>query len=318
MERAVRQSRASQITLTGGEPLLHPNALTIIEKACSFASVVHLVTNGSHLRTETIQQLARFGLKTVQLTLLSAEPRRHNRLKGADSFEDTVRAVLDLKECNISVNICFVATHENSRDFAEVVELCFALGVSAIVYNRMSCAGGSVKHFQRLLPTVAEVESNLMTAERLGRKWNIQISTGMPIPPCLIRLERYKWIRFGFCSVGTSSMIPAIDPLGNVRWCNLASHILGNITEHSWNEIIEDTQLDAFTHKIPRLCRACNYRQICRGSCKQSAWAVFGELEYPDPFIQLALQSERPCPSGRLETPQLSKESRQSTGRNTL
>ncbi len=54
------------------------------------------------------------------------------------------------------------------------------------------------------------------------------VATAMPIPPCLIRHQRYPRVRFGFCSVGTASPNVTIDPLGNVRSCNLSSAILGN------------------------------------------------------------------------------------------
>src|SRR5690606_35511009 len=49
MSKAVRQTGATHLTLTGGEPLLRKDALRIVEHACELAPSVTLITNGSHV-----------------------------------------------------------------------------------------------------------------------------------------------------------------------------------------------------------------------------------------------------------------------------
>ncbi len=294
MEKAVRQSGADHITITGGEPLLKKGALRIVEKACELVSSTQLITNGSHIDEEAVEVFATAGLWSVQLTLLSADPIKHNFLKGAQCFEDTVRAAVDLREGGVPVQVCFVAMRQNWMDFQEVFELSHLLGVKAISYNRMSPTGGAVHQIKRLLPEVEHVEANLETANRLGKKWNIQVGTAMPIPPCLIRLERYDWVQFGFCSTGSRSPNITIDPKGNVRSCNLSSHLLGNIVEQDWPEImksIEKYQGD-FKKSVPEICKGCAYEESCQGGCKESAFATFGELTHPEPFRHLAMNPE--------------------------
>jgi pyrroloquinoline quinone biosynthesis protein E len=288
MEKAIRESGAEHVTITGGEPLLRRDALEIIARARSLALSVQLITNGSHVTPEVARRLAEIGLRSVQLTLLSGDRDTHDALKGAVCFDDTVRAAVDLAEAKVPVQVCFVAMEANWRDFESVMELCFALGVRAIAYNRMSATGWAIHHIEQLMPAIEQVEHNLDTAETLGPRWNIHVQTAMPIPPCLIRIERYKWVKLGFCSVGTSTPNITIDPLGNVRSCNLSAHVMGNVREMPWATIHRDRYFHEFRKQLPEMCRGCRYERSCAGGCKESGFATYGDLKHPEPFIHLA------------------------------
>src|SRR3954463_14516695 len=57
------------LVLTGGEPLLHPDVSSIVERAASLAMKVMLVTNGALLKPNRIQELAKAGLSRACSTL---------------------------------------------------------------------------------------------------------------------------------------------------------------------------------------------------------------------------------------------------------
>lgn len=288
MTDIVAQTGAQHITITGGEPLLRKDALEIIEHACKSVDVVTLITNGSHVGPDTAERFAAAGLRQVQLTLLAGDRAEHDRLKGAECFDDTIRAAVNLVEAGVPVQVCFVAMNENWHQFERVMELCYALGVRGVSYNRMSPTGGAIHHIARLMPTVEQIEANLETAERLGRAWGIHVSTAMPIPPCLIRIERYSWVRFGFCSTGSESPNIVIDGKGNVRSCNLAGGIMGNVLEQPWSEIYAVPYQREFKRNVPEMCRGCAYETSCQGGCKESGFATFGDHAHPEPLLWLA------------------------------
>lgn len=293
MSRAVKSSGAEHITITGGEPLLRKDALEIIEHACSLVPTVQLITNGSHVDEAAAARLARAGVRSVQLTLLSADRAQHDALKGAECFDDTVAAAARLRRHGVPVTVCFVAMHENWGAFEDVFALCFALGVESIAYNRMSPTGWAIHEIDRLLPLVEQVEANLEVAERLGPRWGIRVSTAMPIPPCLIDPSRYRWVKFGFCSTGTDSPNITVDPIGNVRSCNLSSHVMGNVTEDRWSRILADSYYQQFRSIVPERCRGCTHERTCNGGCKESARATYGRLDHPEPFVHLAVNGDR-------------------------
>ncbi|MCR9160918.1 MAG: radical SAM/SPASM domain-containing protein [Nannocystaceae bacterium] len=288
MTDVVEQTGAQHITITGGEPLLRKDALEIIEHACASVEVVTLITNGSHVSPETAKRFGAAGLRQVQLTLLAGDRAEHDRLKGAECFDDTIRAAVNLVEAGVPVQVCFVAMNENWHQFERVMELCYALGVRGVSYNRMSPTGGAIHHIARLMPTVEQIEANLETAERLGKAWGIAVSTAMPIPPCLIRIERYSWVRFGFCSTGSASPNIVIDGKGNVRSCNLAGGVMGNVLQQPWSEIYAVPYQREFKRNVPQMCRGCAYETSCQGGCKESGFATFGDHAHPEPLLWLA------------------------------
>ncbi len=292
MSKSVAQSGARHLTLTGGEPLLRRDALEVIAHASSLVPSVTLITNGSHVTEAVATRLAELGLAQVQLTLLAGNRELHDRLKGAVCFDDTVRAALRLSTAGVPVQVCYVAMRENQGQLREVLELCAALGIGALSYNRMSPTGRAIHHVARLMPTADELEADLDLLESLGRRWGIRVGTAMPIPPCLVRIERFSWVRFGFCSTGSTSPNIVIDPAGDVRSCNLSDTVLGNLVEQDWEEVFANPYPRTFKSTVPELCRGCAYERTCQGGCKESAWATFGSRDAADPLVWLARHPE--------------------------
>lgn len=299
---AVEQSRCRHLTITGGEPLLRPDALELIRRCGQLVPSLHLISNGSHFSPQVARDLKEAGVRSVQLTLLAGDRALHDRLKGAVCFDDTCRAALDLIEAGVTVQVCYVAMAENSGSGGAgqlplVLDLCLALGVKNLSYNRMSPTGGAIHHIQRLMPTAAHIEADLRTIESRARRYGIRVGTAMPLPPCLFRLERYPWLEVGFCSTGSSSPNLVIDVQGNVRSCNLSSQILGNLQAQSWQEIMAHPYPQQFRREVPEICRGCAHERTCQGGCKESGFATFGDRLHPEPLLWAAL-SEQPDQAG--------------------
>lgn len=290
MTKAVQQSGAKHLTLTGGEPLLAVSALELVAHATSLVPSVTLITNGSHVPPETARRLAELRVSAVQLTLLAGNRALHDKLKGAVCFDDTVRAALDLSEAGVHVQVCYVAMKENAGQLQQVFELCHVLSVRSLSYNRMSPTGGAIHHIERLMPSVDDIERDLEVADRLGRAFGISVGTAMPVPPCLVRYERYPWVNFGMCSTGSSSPNLVIDVLGNVRSCNLSTGVLGNLLRQDWHEIMASEYPRHFTRSVPEICRGCAYERSCQGGCKESGFATFGAHDHPEPLLWAAMR----------------------------
>jgi radical SAM protein with 4Fe4S-binding SPASM domain len=293
------------ISLTGGEPLLHPHALEIIEHACASVASVGLITNGSHVSEAVAQRLGAAGLHSAQLTLLGSRREVHDALKGVESFDDTLRTMVRFRDAGVRVQGCFVASQRNAGQLPGVLELLFALEVKGLSYNRMSAAGLGVHRIAALLPSPEQLEADLAACESLARRWEIRVSTAMPIPPCIVRHERYPWVRFGFCSSGSGQHNLVTDLEGNLRACNLSHRVLGSLLDTELGELTGHDYLDRFRASLPPMCRGCPHARSCAGGCKESAYAAFGTHEAPDPLVWLALTPEE---RARLELPELPRQ----------
>lgn len=293
MTKAVAQTGAEHITLTGGEPLLRRDALELVRHVASLVPSVQIITNGSHVPPETASVLAECGIRSVQLTLLAGTRALHDRLKGAVCFDDTCRAALNLRDAGVPTQCCFVAMDPNRGELSAVVELCVALGIPQLVYNRMSPSGGAIHHIGRLMPTPEQLDEDLEILETLARSYGIAAATAMPIPPCLVRVESFEWVQFGFCSTGTSSPNIVVDGAGDVRSCNLAHGVLGNLVDQDWAEIFANPYPRDFKKNLPEMCKGCTYASSCQGGCKESAFATFGDATHPEPLVWLAMDPSR-------------------------
>ena len=293
MTKAVRQSGATHLTLTGGEPLLHRDAEEIIGHACKLGPSVTVITNGSHFDADRAKRLAAAGLRHIQLTLLAGDRALHDRLKGAVCFDDTVRAAFAASQARISVTVCYVAMSENAGQLRLVLDLCAALGVRSLSYNRMSPSGGAIHHVARLMPTPEQIEADLEVCETHARRLGIRVGTAMPVPPCIVRTDRYPWVSFGGCSTGTSAPNLVLDVQGNVRSCNLSDTVLGNLISQEWDEIMAHPYPQTFRAALPDICKGCAYQRSCVGGCKESSHAVFGEVAHADPLVWLATGGDR-------------------------
>src|SRR6266700_7459213 len=66
--------RTSVITISGGEPLLHPELDAIIHRIRKHGMISGLITNGYLLTAERIQRLNRAGLEWLQISIDNVTP----------------------------------------------------------------------------------------------------------------------------------------------------------------------------------------------------------------------------------------------------
>lgn len=283
------------ITFTGGEPLLRGDLVELVRHASRRARCI-LITNGVLMDDQTAKDLAEAELHAFQFTLLSADRKTHNALVCRDSFDQLIEGIASAKATGCVVTTIFVATRANIAGWSETLELNAALGVNAILFNRFNIGGAGVESAKELMPSADELRNALEIADEGSRKYGIAISTGVPVPRCVIDTASYKNLHFPDCPVGTRKGYPAIDPLGNVRPCNHSPTILGNLFDDGFAELLRGHKARTYSHDIPEVCRPCKHVADCRGGCRAAA-EVCGDRSTIDPFVSLCIRSggDRVC-----------------------
>ncbi len=81
-----------KVKFTGGEPLLHPEMVRIVQKASSLMDDVSLTTNGV-LLNDTAYQLRSSGLDRVNISLDTLVRKKYIELTGKDKLDDVKKGI---------------------------------------------------------------------------------------------------------------------------------------------------------------------------------------------------------------------------------
>ncbi len=286
LDRLIDESGCGLLTLTGGEPCLHPELPSIVAQLHARGVKLNLISHGGHLDDGLIERLGPEAITTWELPLLAGGRALHDRLSGRPgAFDRCTAAVAALKGRRQRVVAVFVAMKPNLGELERVVELCVALGVDGLMLNRFNPGGEGARHIDTLQASPAELTALLDSAEALSGRWGLPMACSIAMPPCLIPIERYERLSFGFCALGTEQAYYTVDPAGRLRPCNHSPTILGDLRTQSLREILDGPALAAYVEARPVACAGCRLERSCQGGCKAAAEACSGSPWDPDPFL---------------------------------
>ena len=285
LEKAVDESGAGEVTLSGGEPLLRQDLAEIIRFLKKKKVRVAVVTNGTLLTKEVADKCISEGVDLFQVSLLSDRQDIHNELAGRESFHKVIEGIINVRNLNGTVCTFFAATSRNVATFRGALELNVLLGVRNVALGRFVPGGRGMSGWRQLMPEPEGLQGALESASNLSKHYAIAVSVSTPILPCLVDLSRYDAIVPGFCTVGRKTTLFTIDPAGDVKVCSHSPHSLGNVLEKPFGEIARNAFITEFVETMPEYCLDCEAVSVCRGGCRSSAHLVYGSFEAEDPYL---------------------------------
>ena len=288
LAKVLEETGCRHITLTGGEPLLRPDLLRIVEFLHGCHVQVTVISNGRLLDERAAAALIQAGVGLFELPLLSHLGEVHDELSGAPgAWQAVLTAMANIRLHHGQVVTAFVATRRNIEHLHKTIRLAFAFGARGVMFNRFNPGGRGREHLEEILPTIDQVRKALEVAESSWKEFGIPVSCSIPIQPCLIDHGPYPHVGFGFCAAGTSRAYYAMDPLGNLRPCNHSDTILGNLLVEPFAALTTPERMSAFASAIPSFCSDCAHHRVCQGGCKASAEVCYGSLFAEEPFLRL-------------------------------
>lgn len=285
------------VTLTGGEPLLHPQLFEVLDLCESQRVGVQIISNGGMVTEDMAERLGQRRLRFVQVTLNGPDAELHERHVGPGHFGKTLRGVSLLQQARVPVVGCVVVTRLNARRVGEIFALWRSLGVEHIAFSRFSPAGYAVAQVAELLPGRDDLIAALQQAHVFAEQ-GLRVSSTMPIPPCALEIEEFPRIAFGFCAVGTGEQELALSPSGHLRHCTLHRGALfggRDVLDPSLDlaSLPRSEEIFAYRKEVPDMCRGCAHEHTCGGGCGAAAEWVLGDARrFPDPIIQQYLDDD--------------------------
>src|SRR5437588_7438137 len=122
----------SVITISGGEPLLHPELDAIISRIRHHGMVAGLITNGYLLTAERIQRLNRAGLEHLQISIDNVKPDDVSK-KSLKVLDKKLQLLAEHAEFHVNINSVLGAGVRNPWDAYTIGRRAVELGFTSTV-----------------------------------------------------------------------------------------------------------------------------------------------------------------------------------------
>jgi len=133
-----RRIRVDEVTISGGEPLLHPDVDMIVALAAGVASRVTMVSNGLLATAHRLERLASSGLHKFRLGLDSL---RATKPRPSPGYLDRPFSVIDLlgaaRRAGLRVDLNVVVTKFNRREIGPLARFALQHAVSVKFFEHV-------------------------------------------------------------------------------------------------------------------------------------------------------------------------------------
>jgi MoaA/NifB/PqqE/SkfB family radical SAM enzyme len=193
----------SIVTISGGEPLMHPELDDIIRRIRSHKMIAGLISNGYYFTPERIKRLNDAGLEYLQISIDNIEPDEVSK-KSLKNLDKKLQNLAAHAEFHININSVIGGGIKHPEDALVIARRAVELGFSSTV--------GVIHDGSGLLKPLTEKEKDIFQqVKKLGNRdharlnwFQDQIAEGKP----------YEWR----CRAGARYLYICED--GLVHWCS--------------------------------------------------------------------------------------------------
>ncbi|MBT3407312.1 radical SAM protein [Candidatus Woesearchaeota archaeon] len=253
----------TNITICGGEPLLHPDFNKIIDYIYNKKLNIRLQTNGVFLNKEKID-FFKNKISEIEISLHGTK-EIHNEISHSNSFEKIIKNVNDIIKNNILLTTNFVINKNNFMDIENYIYLLNKLNVKAGYFTILYKAGLANRNNLEL--------TKQQLSEFIGKINDYSLISKTKLifqgcyPPCELNVKNIEFI--SPCGAGKDEI--AIQPNGTITLCPAHPKAITNIftiNQTKFNKLINNTQSYLLNESLPKKeCNSCSLLKACRGGC---------------------------------------------------
>lgn len=251
--RSAKEMGVQRVQITGGNPLLHPDIMRILNILKDYSFEIILFSNGTKLTMELLAALERSGA-SLHLSIYGMSDQSAGWFTGQKNYSYTIKdAITRIRTKRVNIrSLDYMVVEENLNeiqcfiDFCEKEHLPYRFDLPAPVGN------ARINKVKNVNAKITTIKSRFESSDLL------------------------KTFRFNSCLFDQ----PTILANGDVTFCILSNRtfddfILGNVNTSTLQEVwfgkkVEDlfkqTNVDA--HHI---CKDCEYKYLCGGLCPFSS-----------------------------------------------
>ena len=258
--RDFKECGGTAVTLTGGEPTMHPGFRTIVESAYGMGLQLTVLTNGILWNDELIDELSPC-MAEVQISIDGVDDASNAKIRQAGIFETLVRNVIRFSRNGVRVSVATTFTNDNidaAEHYAELVNRINEETDKKVIF----------KLTKKILPgrdTQYSEEENKAYEEKIRQVEELTDANA-----------KYEAFMEGHTpnlvstNCGFGGLSVAADAV--VYICNRVLEIVsqGNVREHPLSYFLElgeqAHEETGIAHVEP--CRRCAIRNVCGGGCR--------------------------------------------------
>jgi len=301
----------SGVKLSGGEPLLHPDILTMLDILDQEKLSLVMETNGVLATAETVKAIARLDNPFVSVSLDSADAETHDKIRGVEgAFKKTTTAIRTFADNGIMPQVIMSIMQVNVQQIEAVIKLAEELDASSVKFNiiQPTGRGEAISKDDKSLKVKELIALGRMVESELAAQTSLELFFDYPVA-----FRSLSSIAPGDgCGVCGILSILGVLPSGEYALCGMGAHVkqlhFGWIGQDSlakiWqgNNILQNLR-NGLPEKLSGICSHCLMKHLCFGSCiaqnyyrTSSLWAPFWFCEqanaaglFPDSRLDLTL-----------------------------
>ncbi len=267
----------SGVKLTGGEPLLHPDILELLEAVRQEDLRLTVETNGTLCTPEVVAAISACKNPFVSVSLDGDDAAVHDPIRGVKGcFDRSVEGLRRLVEAGLRPQVIMSVMRGNRDRMTDVVRLAESLGAGSVKFNVVQpTARGESLHKRGEVLDIRELVALGQWVERELSKTSA-IRVIFSHPPAFRPLSRM----FGDegCGVSRCGIFGILGVLfdGSYALCGIGETVPELVfgkagrdpIERVWNESPVLNQLrEELPANLKGLCTRCRMRQLCLGEC---------------------------------------------------
>src|SRR6266581_9217853 len=193
----------SVVTISGGEPMMHPQLDEIVHHIRTQRMIAGLISNGYYFTPERIKRLNNVGLEYLQISIDNVEPDEVSR-KSLRVLDKKLRYLSEYADFHININSVIGGGIKNPEDALTVATRAVELGFSTTV--------GVIHDEDGLLKPLTSIEKSIFQqVKKLGNKDHARLNW---FQDSIAEGKPYQWR----CRSGSRYLYICED--GLVHWCS--------------------------------------------------------------------------------------------------
>jgi len=288
----------TSVKLTGGEPLLHPEIMDILNIIKLNGLDLTMETNGLLCTSRVVEAISRQKNSFVSVSIDGADEKTHDRIRGVDgAFKSATGAVRRLAAAGLNPQIIMSIMASNVNQVEDIIKLSENLGAGSIKFNTIQPTGrGKFVSSSTGSPQIDELIQlgKLVEGELAART---KLSLYFDYPAAFHPLKHFADTGDG-CGTCSILCILGVLPSGEYALCGIGSHVeelvFGKIGHDSLAEIWRNNPFlhelrSGLPDRLTGVCSRCLMKYRCLGACiaqnfyrKQSVWAPYWFCEQAD------------------------------------